>query len=115
MSEELKIIAEQLGVTVEFIWPVLVRAQYTQALYLVIINVILFILMFVLWRVAKRRIESCEGGWDYLEDYVQILMVLGGLVCVVLGAVALVLMVKHGGDLLNPEYAALKDLGKFLS
>ncbi len=111
MIEELKMIAEQLGTTVEFIWPIFVRAQYTEALYALLINVFVIMAMLVTWRATRRwRIED----FDDADECIQFLSIIILIAATMIEAILFIYLIVQAADVFNPEYAALQELRQFI-
>lgn len=115
IMEGLKQLAEKLGTTVEFLWSVMVRQQYIEPLYSAAGFVALVVISALVYKVYKvsdkhyRENIPCRGDTSVAE-VLRTLGIVFTCICVVASLMFAVHAVLETIDLLNPEYAALKDI-----
>lgn len=115
IMEGLRQLAEKLGTTVEFLWGVIIKQQYVEPIYGLVAFVSLLsasVLFYKVYKIAhKKKLIDPPPKYDTntAEVMETIALVLVSITIVSAGA-ALVFSVMEAVDLLNPEYAALKDI-----
>jgi len=111
LLEKFDALAQKIGVTVEQIWPWLVRQQYVDAIYYPILAII-FIAAFVVtlsftikhWNDKKPDICSIYRS-DHGGFWVAAIIVFGvAMIAFTIGGIA------EFPNIFNPEYHALRDL-----
>lgn len=102
-------IAAKIGVTVEYLWPFMVKEQTVQWLT----SIMMFIVCAVLSTFVIKHIDTEALRYNYDGDKdktAQIFLVIIGAILAIMTAVGFVDMWVATPGLLNPEYHALKDL-----
>ena len=104
--------AEQLGVSMDFLWEVLLKQQYVEgflAVGHVIIGIIAIPFLVKFWKKCMKEMSE-----NNMSDYVLVL----GFVCAPLTLlVALIICLNFEmavSHLVNPEYQAIKDIFEFI-
>jgi len=101
---KLDILAQKIGVTIEQLWPWLVRQQYVEAIYPAVLFIMFSIVAIPAYRFLKKVTWQPEITAEQLIGIVVGTVV--GLGFVVSG----VDFITEFSDIFNPEYWALKDL-----
>jgi len=98
-------LAAKIGITVEQLWPWLVRQQYVEAIYPLAFFTIFSIALFPTYRFLKKV------DWSAYNCSVE--QIIGAILgtCVVGGAcISALRTIAEFSDIFNPQYWALKDL-----
>jgi len=102
-------LAQKIGVTIEQLWPWMVKQQYVEAFYVLAIFVIFSITLFSTCRFIKKV------KWnDYEITIEQIIGVTFGILIGIGFCVSGISLISEFGDIFNPEYWALKDLMRMI-
>lgn len=102
-------LAQKLGMTVEQIWPWMIRQQYTEAIWPAILFVIFFISALYVCRFIKKV------NWDeYKLSVEQVIGIIGGIIAVFGLVISFTNFIAEFSDIFNPEYWALKDLMRMI-
>ncbi len=116
MEDSLTILAEQLGTTVEYLWPIVIRQQYIQPWYGVLTAVVFGVAAFVFYRGYKYYMNKYkENGWGDVYDLYYMLCIAGCGVAISVAFVSIIHASFNLLDLINPDYAALEDVMKMIS
>lgn len=108
MEESLILLAEKLGTTVEYLWPLMIKQQYVQVWHSVIPVILSTITGIASIKTTKY---FCQKPNDNEDDAVWI--GIGGIMVLVSFAVFTIGICWFASDLvdlMNPEYAALVDI-----
>lgn len=112
VTDLLRELAEALGTTVDYLWPVLVSAQPVKGVVGLVSLLLLISLTVVCARVVVRNIPDMYGS-----AAASVGVVVGGVVGFVAFAISMGLFSKmsiHVLQILNPEYAALQEVLRLL-
>jgi len=102
---KLDALAQKIGVTVEQIWPWLVKQQYIDAIIpLVLLPIITIIAYFVFKRVVKIDWKAYDNNYEQIVGSSIAFMV---VIAVIMAGIV---FIDNISKLFNPEYWALKDL-----
>ena len=98
-------LADRLGVSVEYIWPIFVKEQFAHGMAIMAAAAFGFMLSIVLVGAAVRLIQKSDGNENYQ---------IGGMVCGVVSIFPGVVSIIEGTGalplLIAPEAAALRSL-----
>ena len=98
-------LAQKMGVTVEQIWPWLIKQQYVEAFYPLALFGIFSIALFPTYRFLKKI------KWDDYELSVDQVIGIALGICVGIGfCVSAIAFIVEFKNIFNPQYWALKDL-----
>lgn len=110
VGDVLQQLADQLGTTVEYLWPILVRQQKIEGIFgLVIFSLLIITALIILKKTWNKKWET--------EGEPTVTGFAGAISCVVLVVCFLVLAI--GGTtiishIINPEFWALKEITKMI-
>lgn len=108
---KLDALAAKLGMTVEQIWPWLVRQQYVDAVY----SLILFVFFLLIGCISYRFVRKIDWNeWDINIRGEQIFGIVGGIISFIGIIVSFILFLSEFPDIFNAEYWALKDLFRMI-
>ena len=127
ISEILDALAARFGATGAALWAAIVKAQLVGAIKWAFIFTVLYTLLFVAWRVimapynkdlaeassaSSANDDSSEYGRAYRRSEAQEAVVIGRFIFFAVLALLTVIMVSTAPvqEVLNPQYAALKDI-----
>ena len=108
------VLAEKIGTTAEQIYPYLVRQQYVEVFaptIWVIISVFVCTAMIHPCKYASKHWDDKEIEFKALMAFIALFL---GAAFIVVGIVNLVFLIREIQDILNPEYAVLRDLVELL-
>lgn len=102
-------IAQKIGVTVEQLWPWLIKQQYVEAIYPLVLVILFCILFFSYYNHIKNTDWDNESD---LKSAIKVKLLIGiGAVCIF----AFIVFIGEFSDIFNPEYWAFKNLIEMIS
>jgi len=119
IPEAVRELANALGTTVEYLWPLMVKQQYVDPWYEVIVLGLctLFTLPLLKWgnpaflMILKNEEPSTK---EEPKAGLQVAALFFGAIGLIVMAIFAGRVVSECVDLLNPEYAAFKDISELL-
>ena len=105
---KLDILAQKIGVTVEQIWPWLIRQQYVEAIYFSVLAALCIIISGITLGLTIKyweKIESNNCEPPFVVINVIFVMATAAFICIAVTAIP---------NIFNPEYHALKDLMRMI-
>lgn len=109
MEKELTKLLEQLalklGVTVEYLWAVMVKQAMINSIIDIAMSILLILTNVAFFKLYKKQSKDDYGDIKYIEAYA-----IGGLLLIVLDAVMFFSIGSILTGFLNPEYWALNQI-----
>jgi hypothetical protein len=102
---QLKILAEKLGTTTEYLWPLMIKQQYLEPWHMMIMSLMMGSLTYILFR-TKNSLSKLIDSDIIVPACIYVTMCF----CIISFWAGL----DEFLDLLNPEYAAFKDIMKLI-
>lgn len=117
-------LATQLGVTVEYLWSILIKQAYIAGIFNATLAGIVFalVILTVIWIISCTKPRLLEDGkkkskyeeWNY-DDLAGIIMIAQGIILTVGLTVFIYLLNSAFTALFNPEYWALNKILQTIS
>jgi hypothetical protein len=122
VSEILDVLAVKFGTAAGHLWDVLVRQLYIEAAFSTVLAVIFTIATVVMGRkvYAWWTVDLAEGGggprvWADSNEELAVLGSIVAVLCAIVAAFAIGIAIFNCLQLMNPEYGALKLVGRALN
>lgn len=103
-------LASQIGTTVDFIWPILVRQAYIEGIVGIILYIFLAVGIFVYVKIMIVKVWHNIDTSDWYEDEKKAGIIILGVMLAVLFIIAILTFSFTISSLVNPEYHAIRTI-----
>ena len=105
--EGLQMLAEKLGVTIDYLWSVLLKQAYVSA----ILDLLFVLLMVIMWAALIKSRGAIKKWLKTMDDLEEgFICIFGSGFIIGVTVAAIIFIFTSTSALINPEYWALKEI-----